>query len=260
MSRSLTPWMASLLLHLLVAGAVFSAGSSLRQPQRIDLFDLSLVQFASPALDKPTASAAPPPPRKSLQNPPTPKPKPVVKTAPKPVAKPAPTPVPLTQPAPTPPPIAERETLVRTDPLPSQAAVQSPSAEPSGPATPSAEEAAATGQSTVPAKMASLEDEQETGEGSSSAQYVQSNFTYIRDRVMASLRYPSIARRQGWSGQVRVEFTILKTGKIENLKIARSSGYPILDKQALKAVRAAEPFPPPKGAATITLPVNFVLN
>ena len=90
--------------------------------------------------------------------------------------------------------------------------------------------------------------------------YLNIHFSYIRERVNAALRYPLMARKQGWSGQVRVEFTILASGRIADLKIVESSGHRVLDRQALRAVESANPFPPPPVVATITLPVNFELN
>ncbi|MFQ5936444.1 MAG: energy transducer TonB [Acidiferrobacterales bacterium] len=63
---------------------------------------------------------------------------------------------------------------------------------------------------------------------------------YIRGRLTTDLSqhffYPVIARRHGWQGDVRVEFTVEPDGRLTNLRIARSSGYAVLDKSALKAL------------------------
>ncbi len=90
--------------------------------------------------------------------------------------------------------------------------------------------------------------------------YVQANFSGIRSKVSDSLRYPTMARRQGWQGQVQVRFNILLTGEIDNLQIFSSSGYSLLDRQALQAVKIAAPFPIPPVRANITIPVTFVLK
>jgi protein TonB len=90
--------------------------------------------------------------------------------------------------------------------------------------------------------------------------YLREQFAYIRERVMARLTYPPLARRQGWGGVVRVEFTIRDDGTIEDLRIATSSGRSLLDRQALRAVQAAAPFPPPPAPASIDLPVHFAIE
>lgn len=90
--------------------------------------------------------------------------------------------------------------------------------------------------------------------------YLREQFTYIRDRVMARLVYPSLARRQGWTGQVKVGFTVCVDGTIEDLQIVAGSGRMLLDQQALRAVQAAAPFPPPPVRASIILPVLFAVE
>jgi periplasmic protein TonB len=90
--------------------------------------------------------------------------------------------------------------------------------------------------------------------------YLREQFAYIRERVMERLIYPPLARRQGLTGQVRVEFTICADGSVEGLKIAVSSGRSLLDQQAVRAVQAAAPFPSPPAPARITLPVFFTVE
>lgn len=60
--------------------------------------------------------------------------------------------------------------------------------------------------------------------------------------------YPRVAQRRRIEGQVLVEFTILKSGEITNLKIIKSSGNAMLDKAALsifeqKMKNQFKPFP-----------------
>ncbi|WP_029918048.1 energy transducer TonB [Pelobacter seleniigenes] len=91
-------------------------------------------------------------------------------------------------------------------------------------------------------------------------EYLSFNFGSIRDKVRDNLRYPTIARRQGWTGRVEIEFTISLSGTIDNKRILSSSGYPLLDRQALRAVDVSAPFPPPAVIATVILPVTFSLE
>lgn len=89
----------------------------------------------------------------------------------------------------------------------------------------------------------------------------QANFTTIRDSILGKLHYPLLARRRGWSGQVEISFTITPDGNIRDLRILTSSGFTLLDNEALSAIRQTAPFsPPPPLAATLTMPITFRLN
>lgn len=90
--------------------------------------------------------------------------------------------------------------------------------------------------------------------------YLREQFAYIRERVLARLVYPSLARRQGWTGLVKVSFTVCVDGTIEELQVVAGSGRTLLDQQALRAVQAAAPFPPPPARASIILPVFFAVE
>jgi protein TonB len=78
-------------------------------------------------------------------------------------------------------------------------------------------------------------------------------------------KYPKIAQMRGWQGEVIVELQLDGSGKIKSRKISQSSGYEILDNQALEMVEKAQPFPTPpetlrNSAFTITVPVPFKLE
>lgn len=51
--------------------------------------------------------------------------------------------------------------------------------------------------------------------------------------------YPALSRRRGEAGTADVNFVIGVTGTIENIELAKSSGYPRLDEAALAAMRAS---------------------
>lgn len=76
--------------------------------------------------------------------------------------------------------------------------------------------------------------------------------------------YPSIARKRGWQGVTTLAVTVDTAGKVTQAKIHESSGYTILDKSALKAIRRWS-FAPGKvnGKATVMevlVPVHFILR
>ena len=54
-------------------------------------------------------------------------------------------------------------------------------------------------------------------------------------------RYPRFARDNGWEGKVDVRMEIGADGSIASLRVARGTGYAILDQQALEMVRRAKP-------------------
>jgi protein TonB len=65
----------------------------------------------------------------------------------------------------------------------------------------------------------------------------------VRRAIDFNWEYPQLALLYGLQGKLIVEFTILDSGKIEFLTLVRSSGSTLLDEEALRAIRAAAPFP-----------------
>ncbi len=66
----------------------------------------------------------------------------------------------------------------------------------------------------------------------------------IRQSIESEWQYPEIALRYGLQGKLALEFTILGDGHLEGLRLLRSSGSSLLDDEALRAIKAAAPFPP----------------
>jgi len=71
-----------------------------------------------------------------------------------------------------------------------------------------------------------------------------SYFTKIKQRIESQWEYPELALRYGLQGRLFLEFTIGPHGQLEGLRLLRSSGSQLLDEEALRAIRAAAPFPP----------------
>ncbi len=57
-------------------------------------------------------------------------------------------------------------------------------------------------------------------------------------------RYPSDARRNHLEGTVETLFSMTRDGTLLNVWIKRSSGQPVLDREAIETVRRAQPLPP----------------
>lgn len=76
-----------------------------------------------------------------------------------------------------------------------------------------------------------------------------SYFTTMRKAIELVWNYPLEAAQKGMQGEVGLEFTINKDGSTTRIKVVRSSGYAVLDKAIVEAIRLASPFSP--------LPQNF---
>jgi len=71
-----------------------------------------------------------------------------------------------------------------------------------------------------------------------------SYFNRIKHSIESQWEYPEVALRYGLQGRLSLEFAIASNGQLERLRILRSSGSQVLDDEALRAIKAASPFPP----------------
>jgi protein TonB len=68
--------------------------------------------------------------------------------------------------------------------------------------------------------------------------------------------YPKESARKGESGIVRVNFSITKEGKVTNVALVETSGYPALDREVLRALRNMDNVPLPDSMGLNMLHVN----
>jgi protein TonB len=66
----------------------------------------------------------------------------------------------------------------------------------------------------------------------------------IKEGIHKNWIYPPSAQKSYIQGDLMIDFRIDKNGTLVNSRIARSSGYQILDGSALNAIELASPFPP----------------
>ena len=59
----------------------------------------------------------------------------------------------------------------------------------------------------------------------------------IYKRLNNHFKYPRIAQRRNWQGQVLLAFRLSRDGNIKNIKINHSSGYNVLDQAAIVALQ-----------------------
>jgi protein TonB len=212
----------ALLLSIALHGALLFGLNSFHEPAR---------QPAAPGpivarLAQPAAPAAPAPaPRPELTKPQAPeKPPPAAKhvpaAKPRPLAKPA-AKAPATLPQPSgAPPQAEAPTSRSDAPTPAAPAA------PTGPAIARVEP--------TPAPAAPSAEAFDAG---SLAQYRLQLISAARKYK----RYPRVAMDNNWEGDVVVRMVIGANGMIAALSIQSSSGYDVLDQQALEMFKRAKP-------------------
>ena len=98
-----------------------------------------------------------------------------------------------------------------------------------------------------------------TGEAAK-ANYISAQFILIRDRIMRSLVYPMIARKMGWSGRVKIAFTVREDGGVEDINVIESSGFTVLDKNAIETIKKSCPLPKPPMKVALVMPVVYRLE
>ena len=192
----------------------------------------------------------------------TPAPKEVLK----PVEKPKPTPPPKPKPKPKPKPVKEiplikkpiikeplREETVADEPLikeaPEEIVEQQETAKPQEPMKP---------QKTAQ----EIQREQEEMRVKQEQEFVQTNFSVIRDMALKNLSYPRIAKKMGWSGIVEIKLVVDTNGRLLEASVIKSSGKEVLDKAALKAALSLKDkvLPKPQIRSTLILPIAFNLR
>jgi protein TonB len=65
---------------------------------------------------------------------------------------------------------------------------------------------------------------------------------WLKIKVESVLHYPELAAVSGLQGTLFIKFDIMKDGSLGGLELLKSSGYKILDDEALRAIRASAPF------------------
>lgn len=71
-----------------------------------------------------------------------------------------------------------------------------------------------------------------------------SYFAKLKSKIELVWNYPSLSIMRGEQGTVKLKFTIRADGTLEDVKVIESSGYTLLDEEAVRAVKVASPYPP----------------
>lgn len=228
---------ASLALHALVLSLKLPV---FRQAEPEAAEPPLVARLAEPAPPAPPAPAPAPPPEVRKPEPP----KPVAKAKPKRLAKPKAKIQSKPEPAPLPsPPVAAQE------PVPPEPAPPAPPGAPA-PAAPPAPPVVAIAPAAPPAAV---------DPAAELARYRQQ----LVALAARHKRYPRIARDNGWTGDVVVRIEVGASGTVSSIKVRTSSGYEVLDAQALEMFGKAAPqvaVPPPLRGKPFTVDVRAVYN
>lgn len=94
----------------------------------------------------------------------------------------------------------------------------------------------------------------------SKAAYLREQYLYIRERIVNGISYPSLARRMGWCGRVKIAFVVCEDGGVDNVRVLESSGFTLLDTNTIDTVKKVAPFPRPPVSAEIRMAITFRLD
>jgi protein TonB len=149
------------------------------------------------------------------------------------------------QPQPVPQPAVPEEPLELAPPEPSSGGAQKEAAgsEPAATGSPSG-----TGTDTTATLAAEI----------AATQAVLSS---LRARIVEKIRYPALARANGWKGTVLLELLLDERGLLQGLAVRRSSGYAVLDRAAAALMRSVTPVDNPLGRPLrIEVPIAYELK
>ena len=94
--------------------------------------------------------------------------------------------------------------------------------------------------------------------------FTQTNYTAPIYLENPAPEYPIIAERRGYQGTVILDVLVNRDGRVESIQLAKSSGYDILDRAAIKGVREWLFHPAKRGNevvdAWVKIPIKFQLE
>lgn len=96
---------------------------------------------------------------------------------------------------------------------------------------------------------------------SAQEEYLENHLSAIRDLLIKYRKYPTMAVRLKQEGSVRVSFRLKENGSVEDVRIVNSSGFEILDQDAIALIeKTALYFPKPPKPVRITVPLKYSLK
>ncbi len=83
----------------------------------------------------------------------------------------------------------------------------------------------------------------------------------LKDKIESIWHYPRDAASRGIQGDLKIRFTIMKNGKLDDVEVIRTSGYRDLDEAAVQALKDGTPYwplPDDWGRDSLTITGHFV--
>ena len=250
-------WAFSILVHGLVLGSAIILMTDLHLASQSESFqwDVSILESSQQA-----RQSVPSQPQVS----PTPQvePDPVAQAVPQEVRTAAPTIQAAPQPVRSEPHILARTAQPIETPPP--AAMEQPAA--AAPAAAIQPTPAVPAPSETVARMP--ESASASGPGPASPAQAKRDYGWLTEtlwgRIEQLKRYPSLARLNRWEGKVVVRAVIKETGDMADLRIAQSSGYDVLDQDALETLKQTAPLklkqPLGQPQIVVHIPISYKLD
>lgn len=96
---------------------------------------------------------------------------------------------------------------------------------------------------------------------SAEEEYLDNHLSAIRDVLVKYRKYPNQAVRLKQEGSASISFRLKSNGEVEDITVQSSSGYDILDSDALNLIaKTAHYFPRPPKSIRITVPLRYSLK
>ena len=185
-------------------------------------------------------------PKPVIKEPPPPPPKPVIKEPPPPPPKPV-----IKEPPPPPPKPVVREVIA--PPLPVIEPVEFLDELP-----PLSEE------DVVPIEKPVQKAVEPQIDPVQEAKIIKDYGQLLAAHISQFKRYPRIAQRRGWEGELTLEVRLDKLANILNISIYNKSNYKVLDQEAIKMIERSKPLPMPINLTsetfTVFIPIKFGLR
>ncbi|HMA65595.1 MAG TPA: energy transducer TonB [Chitinispirillaceae bacterium] len=89
--------------------------------------------------------------------------------------------------------------------------------------------------------------------------YIKEKFSYISTIISSNIDYPYLAQVRHQEGTLLLSFVIALDGSVSDIRVLKSSGFDILDKNAVSTVKKSAPFPRPPCIAELKIPVAYKL-
>jgi TonB family protein len=93
-------------------------------------------------------------------------------------------------------------------------------------------------------KRPALQHDQETISLDTKDKRYVSYAKLIKDKIRHHWKYPPEARQRLLEGKLMAIFSLGRDGNLTQIGVIQNSGHKILDSEAIRAIRAASPFPP----------------